>query len=188
MFLQNWPQLSIQSNDEGEWEWKRNLITGKSHSGHKEIFLEGYHSEFLLTQQVCHFVFQYNSLTFVFCNYILSNSPGNHGPCSFCLLRLGPVSWMLFYLKSWPELNGKLHRSPPILLQPIMKMTHVLERTCDGLGRLCRFRRVWLKHCSYLQVNMGCALAFLFQVRSLNNPAKDPLRGHFWESLVLRSI
>ena len=32
------------------------------------------------------------------------------------------------------------------LLPPIMKMTHVLERNCDGLGRLCKFRQVWLKH------------------------------------------
>ncbi len=40
---------------------------------------------------------------------------------------------------------------------------------------------------SYLRVNMGCALAFLFQVHSLYIPTKDrsPSRGHFWESLVI---
>ena len=32
------------------------------------------------------------------------------------------------------------------VLRPIMKMTHVLEQTCDGLGRLFKIRRVWLKH------------------------------------------
>ncbi len=36
------------------------------------------------------------------------------------------------------------------------------------------------------RVNMGCALAIVFQVRSICVPTKNrsPSRGHFWESLV----
>ncbi len=41
---------------------------------------------------------------------------------------------------------------------------------------------------SNLQVYMGCALAIVFQVRSLYVPIKNmsPSRGHFWEYLVFK--
>ncbi len=42
---------------------------------------------------------------------------------------------------------------------------------------------------SYLLVNMGCALAIVYQVHSLYVPTKNrsPSWGHFWESLVIYS-
>ncbi len=40
---------------------------------------------------------------------------------------------------------------------------------------------------SYLRVHMGCALAIVFQFRSLYVPTKNrsPSPDHFWESLVI---
>ncbi len=64
----------------------------------------------------------------------------------------------LSFWKNWLKWLGQfifsLLSSGP-LLRPIIKLTHVLEQTCDGLSRLCEYRRVQLKHWkSWLNVNL----------------------------------
>ncbi len=51
---------------------------------------------------------------------------------------------------------------------------HVLEQTCDGLDRLCKLRRVWLKHLkSCLNVNMALCQTHCRQVPVFSRLSKN---------------
>ncbi len=74
------------------------------------------------------------------------------------------------------------------------RMPSMQQQSLENIAQCCISRMKYLpkQHfsSSYLRVNMGCALAIVFQVHSLYVPKENrsPSRGHFWETLVIVQI